>query len=135
MQAENKIETEVVINAAYEHAPRKEILIALNVAFAKADAPGVLAHVTDDIVWDLIGDRQVVGIAAMTETLAAMSEFVATAVEIDTIITEDTNAMVEGTLTFPDGKLYRFCDSYSFADASEGAKINRLVSYVLEITD
>jgi len=44
------------------NAPKKLLLKELNIAFARGDSEKILSFVTDDIVWEIVGEKRLKGI-------------------------------------------------------------------------
>ena len=115
------------------NAPKKAFLRDFNVAFARADIPALLAAVTDDFAWDMVGDKRVTGKAAFAAALDEMKQHTAAELVIDKIITHGREAAVSGTMVMQDGRRFSFADIYTFRGA-KGDMIYALVSYVVETT-
>lgn len=105
-----------------------------NVAFATGDADFLVSHVTDDIEWSMVGEHRVQGIDEFSAFVHEMKSALPTEFSIETIITHGTDCAVEGTMRYPDGQAYAFCDVYRFSGASRKAKIKRITSYVIPIS-
>ena len=115
------------------NAPRKELLKAFNIAFARGDAGFILEHVAPDIVWHMVGDRTVRGMEQFAEALDEMKGSKATELHIHNIITHGNTAAADGILKFGQ-KSYAFCDVYKFSGAAKTAKIKEITSYVIGIS-
>jgi hypothetical protein len=114
----------------FGNSPRKLFLKDFNVAFAKANAKFLLAHVTDDLNWNIIGDKTIKGKSDFQKVLKDMSEQKAKALEIHKIITHGADASVNGVVTLANGKRVSFCDVYTFSSA-KGTVIKSIDSYVM----
>jgi ketosteroid isomerase-like protein len=42
-------------------APRKQFLVDFNKAFAESDVDYIISHVSEDVVWEMVGDKKVQG--------------------------------------------------------------------------
>lgn len=124
---------EVIILAKEDcgNAPKKKILLDFNVAFAKNDIDYLSGIVSDDITWDMVGDKVIHGKAQFLESLEQMADVVVTELHIKDIITHGNVGSAHGTLTFDDGAIYAFCDVYKFGSFSKNAKIKEITSYVI----
>ena len=116
------------------NAPKKTFLRDFNVAFARADTPTLLAAVTDDIRWEMVGDKVISGKEAFATALEEMKQHTASELVLDAIITHGREAAVAGTMVMADGKRFRFADIYTFRGA-KGDRIAALTSYVVEVTE
>lgn len=117
------------------NAPKKLVLRDFNIAFAKGDAAFLIENVTDDIEWRVVGERSIRGIDAFSNAVHEMASELPSELTIETIITHGTDCAVDGVLRFPSGEMYAFCDVYRFNNFSKKAKIKRITSYVINITE
>lgn len=120
----------ISIPADCGNSPRKLFLKDFNVAFAKGDVPFLLAHVSDDIQWNIIGDRAIRGKDNFRAILKEMSKQKAKALELRKIITHGTDASVTGVVTLGQSKRVSFCDVYTFTGA-KGVTIKSIESYMM----
>ena len=116
------------------NAPKKAFLRDFNMAFARADIPALLAAVTDDFRWEMVGDKVISGKEAFANALESMKQHTASELVLDAIITHGREAAVAGTMVMADGKRFRFADIYTFRGA-KGDKIAALTSYVVEVAE
>ena len=116
------------------NAPKKAFLRDFNMAFARADIPALLAAVTDDFRWEMVGDKVISGKEAFANALESMKQHTARELVLDAIITHGREAAVAGTMVMADGKRFRFADIYTFRGA-KGDKIAALTSYVVEVAE
>jgi hypothetical protein len=112
------------------NSPRKLFLKDFNVAFAKGDVSFLMTHVSDDIQWNIIGDRAIQGKENFRSVLKEMSTQKAKALEIRKIITHGADASVSGVVTLGQGKRVSFCDVYTFQGA-KGVTIKSIESYMM----
>ena len=124
--------TKITVGAACQNAPKKELLKAINIAFVKGNVDFLLEQVTDKIVWNQIGDKQVDGKEKFREALNAMKSQKASELVLERIVTHGKEGAVNGIITMENGKNYAFADFYEFAGA-KGSKVKSITSYVIEI--
>ncbi len=122
----------ITVNADCDNAPKKLLLRDLNIAFARADVEGILDKFTDGIRWQIIGEADLRGKAAVREALEAMKSAVAAELVIHSIITHGREGAVNGIITMEQGGSVAFCDVCQFASAT-GKKIKSMKSYAVEI--
>lgn len=107
-----------------------------NEAFVKGDAGKILASVTDDITWRMVGNDTIEGIEALKEALQGMENGNRFEQEVQHLITHGKEAAVNGIIhsTNKNGEQshYSFCDIYILNKHKDG-KIKEIISYVLEI--
>ena len=53
--------TKITVTPDCGNAPRKEFLKDFNIAFATGKADFIIEHVSDDIQWNIYGDKHVTG--------------------------------------------------------------------------
>lgn len=112
------------------NSPRKLFLKDFNIAFAKGDLHFLLAHVSEEIQWNIIGDRAIRGKVNFRSVLLEMSKQKARALEIRKIITHGADAAVSGVVTLSPGRRVSFCDVYTFSGA-KGTTIKSIESYMM----
>lgn len=115
------------------NAPKKLLLRDFNIAFARGDVDTIVQNISDDVCWEMIGDKRLEGIRSVTEELEQMKEFKATELHLTSIITHGATASADGILHFPDGSRYAFSDVYRFTSAGKQAKIKEIRSYVIRL--
>lgn len=115
------------------NAPRKLLLKNLNIAFAEGDVSVIKANVTNDIVWDIIGDKKIEGGEQFSAELEALKGYTADEIIIDNIITHGRSASANGFMYMKDGKTYAFCDVYEFSSTSKNAQIRKITSYCIGV--
>lgn len=126
--------TKITINADCGDAPKQLLLRDLNIAFARADVEAILALMSDDIVWRMVGADAAEGKDAVRQALGAMKDVVASELIIDSIITRGSEGAVSGEIRIKGGGSYAFCDVVQFTSEA-GEKIKTMTSYAIEITD
>lgn len=112
------------------NSPKSKLLIAFNEAFMKGDVPAILEMVEDDIIWNLVGDKVINGKEAFEKELKIMAEYPIKSMEIFDVITHGKAAAINGQIAVADGKIYEFCNVYTFKSA--GAKvIKKIKSFII----
>ncbi len=115
--------------------PKEEFLRRFNNAFLKNDIAFILDSLTDDVHWEMVGDRT---FSTKEEVKASFDEMNnnegLAALEIETIITHGKSAAVSGTMKMKtkEGKIttYGFCDIYGFS-GYKNPKIKKLTAYIV----
>lgn len=108
-----------------------KFLKEFNKAFAKNDTDFIIKNVTDDIQWTVTGDVTVMGKEDFMQALKQMESDEPYEIDIKNIITHGDSASVNGEMKSADGKIYAFCDVYSFKDSL----IKEMTSYVIELKE
>jgi hypothetical protein len=108
------------------------LLRKVNEAFANNDTAFILENVTDNICWEIIGDRTVKGREAFAEALKSMQQDEPFNIAIHHIITHGKHASVNGVMTASDGISYGFCDVVTFS-SFKNPKIKKMTSYAIKV--
>ncbi len=113
-----------------------KFLKEFNEAYANKDKAFIFQNITDDIIWDMVGDRLIRGKEEFIQHWEEMETAATYALEIKNIITHGKMAMVEGSMkmTDPSGKegIFAFCDVYKFS-GFKNLKIKEMTSYVIAV--
>lgn len=124
--------TKITVSADCGNAPKREFLKEINIAFAKGNLDFLTESVTDQIVWNIIGDKKIEGKETFTEELKKMTTEKASELILDRILTHGREGAVSGIMKMQSGKKYAFSDFYEFSGA-KGEKVKSITSYVIEI--
>jgi ketosteroid isomerase-like protein len=104
-----------------------------NDAFASGDIKYISQQVTDDIVWDMVGDFNIKGKKAFDDSLKEMAGIETLDMQILNTIINGKIAAANGTMKIKETsgniKSFGFCDIYEFNDL--GNKIQKMTSYVV----
>lgn len=124
--------TKIISSPNCGNSPKMEFIKQFNIAFAKANVAFLTKGVTDDIVWNIIGDKKIEGIEAFTEALENMQSAKASEMRIDQILSHGKEGAANGWMTMENGNQYAFSDFYMFENA-KGEKIKSITSYCIEV--
>ena len=125
--------TKVIVGEDCGNSPKNIFLKELTAAFAKGDSKYLLAHVTDDIHWNIVGYGSIEGKDEFANTLKQMKDVKVKSVTIHHIATHGKSGFVNGTTQLEDGKTSTFCDVYEFSNA-KGSAVKEITSYVIALT-
>lgn len=114
------------------NAPRKQFLVAFNRAFAEVDLDFVLDHVSDEIVWTMVGSKEIRGKAAMRSEIESMMAAKASSMVLHRVITHGREAAANGEFHYPGGETVAFCDVYEFTKTT-GNTLTRITSYATSL--
>ncbi len=114
------------------NAPKKEIIKQLNIAFARSDVETLSEMVTDDIVWEIKGDKTIEGKEAFVDELNGMKDAPVTEYIIDRVLTHGIEGAASGEIIMEDGKRYAYSDFYYF-NRAKSSKIKSITSYLVEV--
>ena len=123
--------TKININADCGNSPRKEFLKELNIAFAKGNADFIVDHASEDIIWTIHGDKNIIGKEAFSEEIHVMKQYTADEMTLHNIITHGREASANGEMRMGDAT-YAFCDVYRFTNTTSMI-LKEMQSYVIKV--
>jgi len=109
-----------------------EFLKQFNIAFAKGDVAFITESVTDDIVWNIIGDKKIEGKEKFTVELEIIKSEKVSKLVLEQILSHGKEGAASGIMKMQDGKKYAFSELYVFQGA-KGTKIKSMTSYIIGI--
>ena len=116
------------------NSSEKALMRDLIIAFAKADVDGILAPMSDDIVWHLVGETVIEGKESVREMMEGMQNVGTSDLVIESIITHGREAAVNGVIRSNTGQSHAFCDVVQFTSVAD-LKIKTMTSYSIELND
>lgn len=99
------------------NSPKSELIKNLTIAFAVYDLEFTKEYLDENIIWNLVGDKPIVGKTDFITALEKMSENKATELTIHSLITHGKEAAVYGDMFMMDGTKISFIDLYTFNSA------------------
>ena len=124
--------TKVIISEDCGNSPKNIFLKDLTASFAKRDSKYLLAHVTDDIRWTIVGSGSIHGKDGFADALKQLKSTKVKTVSIHHIATHGKSGFVNGTTQWENGRTSTFCDVYEFSNA-KGVAVKEITSYVIEV--
>lgn len=124
--------TKIISSPNCGNSPKMEFLKEFNIAFAKRDVAFITDSVTDDINWNIIGDKKIEGKEMFTVELEKMKSEKVSELVLEQILSHGKEGAVNGIMKMQDGKNYAFSDFYVFQGA-KGTKIKSMTSYVIGV--
>ena len=124
--------TKITVTPDCGNAPRKQFLSEFNIAFATGNADFIINHVSDDIQWNIHGDKSITQKDQFAKEMDIMKDYTADEVVIHSIITHGREAALNGEMKMGD-KTYVFCDIYRFTNTTSDV-IKQMDSYVLPVS-
>lgn len=123
--------TRVITSEDCGNSPKNIFIQDLTIAFARRDSKFILGNVTDDIRWNIVGDKFIAGKDNFAEALEKIKDDKAIKVTIEHVATHGKAGFVNGTMQLKDGKSYAYCDAYTFSN-TKGTAVKVITSYVIE---
>ncbi|SFU18760.1 hypothetical protein SAMN04489724_0023 [Algoriphagus locisalis] len=114
------------------NSPKMAFLKEFKTAYAKGDHDFLKESVTDEIVWNKIGDKKTEG---KNNFIRELKEGVSLKVHellIDQILSHGKEGAVNGEIKLENGKSVAFSDFFIFQGA-KGTKIKSITSYTIEL--
>lgn len=124
--------TKIISSPNCGNSPKMEFIKQFNIAFANGNIELISDSVTEEIVWNMIGDKEIKGKERFQEELRKMQGEKASELTLDQILSHGKEGAANGIIKMQNGKKYAFSDFYVFQDA-KGTKLKSITSYVIEI--
>lgn len=122
----------IIIDKTSDDAPTSKYVKDFNIAFAKAEVQNVLDMLTEDIIWEFVGDRTHRGKAAAQAVIADMDLIPAKKLKLDNVIAQDNRCVANGVIEYQRSKV-GFCDVYTFSGRAGNLKIKTITSYGIDL--
>ena len=117
---------------------KEEFIRDFNEAFSKNDQDFILNNMSEDIVWNFIGEKTIQGKEAVKEFMQPMSTVETLELELLEIITHGYSAAANGRMKIkePSGEIkhFGFADFYVL-NGMKSPKVKRMTSYVVAIKE
>lgn len=125
--------TRVIISEDCGNSPKNLFLEELTVAFAKGNSEFILGNVTEDIRWNVVGEKLIQGRDNFAAALKRMKDDKAMELAIRHVATHGKTGAVDGIIKLQSGKTRAFCDVYEFRGA-KATSVKEITSYVIEMS-
>jgi len=86
------------------NSPKMAFIKEFNIAFAKSDVEFLLESVTDDIVWNIIGDKSIIGKENFIDELNKMKSKKASELILDQILSHGKEGAANGVIKMQNGE-------------------------------
>ena len=107
----------------------KTVVEKIYAASAEGDSEAFISYLTDDAIWEILGDKSLIGKEAIRQFMLPMESSVPK-FTVDTIIVEGDVAMGHGSMEMmgEDGisQPYAYCDIYQFSND----KVSKMTTFV-----
>lgn len=114
------------------NSPKNKLLEDLEISFARGDLDFILASVSEDVQWNILGKGSIRGKAALVEALQLrqVGDNAVIELTIDHVVSHGKAGAVNGFRKHRDGRSYDFCCFYEFANA-KGTQVCSITSYLI----
>ncbi|HEU4745142.1 MAG TPA: nuclear transport factor 2 family protein [Anaerolineales bacterium] len=99
------------------NSPKNIFVQEITIALTKGDLKSLLNSVTDDIRWNVVGDRVIQGKDSFAEDLEEKKRDKAVELNLDHIATHGKAGAADGRIIRKSKKKYAFCHVYEFSNA------------------
>ena len=120
------------VPANYGNTPKSAFIKQFNIAFVEGNVDYIVDSVTDDIMWQMVGENKYEGKEAFIAAVNSMVTDQVAELTLHTIITHGREGAANGEIQFKDGTAVSFCDVYRFRGAKAG-KIQEITSYMIGV--
>lgn len=115
------------------NAPKKQLLKEFIIARLKKDISFCEQWMTDDCIWELVGEQLIEGKERVLHRFAKGNDDILE-LHIHHIITHGNVASLNGTILLKEEKAISFCDIYKFGSFGKKAKIKHITSYIIRMS-
>ncbi len=124
--------TKVILSEDCGNSPKNILVQDLTIALAKGDRKFIVSNVTNDVRWNIVGDKLIEGKEKIAGMLEQMKNDKATELTIDHIATHGKAGAANGTMKFKNGKTVAYCNVFEFSN-TKGTSVKEIISYEIEI--
>ncbi|KOS66901.1 hypothetical protein AEA09_15465 [Lysinibacillus contaminans] len=127
----NTVENIKIIYAEdYKNTNKKQLIKNFYIAFTSQNVEFILDHVENDVHWQIVDKALILGKEMFAKKLKQMKNLRIKTLHIKNIIINGRTSAVNGVVHSDDNINYTFCDIYHFSNAGENAKIQRISTYI-----
>lgn len=136
----NTIENiKIIYTDDHKNTHKKQLIKNLYKAFTIQNIEFISDQVENDVHWQIVDKALIIGKETFTNILKQMTNHRIKTMHIKNIIINGRTTAVNGVVNSEDNKNYTFCDIYHFSSTEKNAKIQRISSYInnlsMEFTD
>src|SRR5690625_3352297 len=104
--------TKITSNPNCGNSPKMEFIEQFNIAFAKGNIEFLTESVTDEIVWNIIGDKKIMGKENFMKELEKLKAEKTSELILDQILSHGKEGAANGIMKIQNGKKYAFSHFY-----------------------
>ena len=124
--------TKVTASEDCGNSPKNIFLQNINIALAKGDTQFLLGSVTDDIGWNIVGQKVFQGKESFGKALEEMNKDRVAEITIQHVSSHGKAGAVNGTTVLENGKKLAFCHVFEFSN-TKGSSVRQITSYVITV--
>ena len=114
------------------NSPKNKLVQQLSIALTLGDIAMLLDSVTDDIYWEIVGERSIHGKDGLTKALGRVEPDQLAKLTIEHVLTHGRVGAVNGTAIFSNSNARSFCDVYEF-NGAKGTLVKSIASYRIDL--
>ena len=114
------------------NAPKKILIKDFSILIAQGKVEGLSEFITEDIRWELVGEKLIKGQAAFIEAIKDMGTMKIEELTIHEILTQGNEGASHGQIRLSDGAIYGYGEFYAFW-GEKGTRIRSMTTYVTKI--
>ncbi|WP_235297336.1 nuclear transport factor 2 family protein [Portibacter marinus] len=122
----------LTLNADCGNSPKLTFIKEFNIAFGEGDDEFLVDCVTDDIIWEIVGEKTIEGKEKYKKEILKMKEYKVSEMVVDKVLSHGKTGAANGVLSMSDGKRYAFADFYEFKSHTS-TQLKSITSYSMEV--
>lgn len=123
--------TKIITNPNCGNSPKMSFLQDFKIAFVQGDLDFLGKGITDDITWEIIGEKTVKGKKSFMEEIIKSMSSTFKELKIDQVLSHGKEGAINGKITTLEGTSIAFSEFFLF-NGAKGAKIKSITSYKIE---
>ena len=127
--------TDIILSKSFYNSPKSALVLALYKQLFDFNVEKSAALVTEDIVFSVHGHGDYTGKDGLKQMIDDMKTPGAKVLSITNILDHDKFFATQGEITMDDDTKMTFAEIYEFENSEEDAKIARVDSYVVSVSD
>lgn len=120
----------IIYTEDYKNTSKKQFIKDFYIAFTSQNVEFILDHIENDVHWQIVDKALIIGKEMFAKRLKQMANIRIKTLHIKNIIINGRTSAVNGVVHSDDNKNYTFCDIYHFSNAGKNAKIQRISTYI-----
>ncbi len=127
--------TNIILNEGCGNSPKNDFLVQLTTAYARGDVHFILTRVSEEITWNIVGERLVRGKMDFTNAMQQhVNQATVTELAINHVATHGRAGAVDGMMTLEDGSKTAFCHVFDFTSA-KGDTVKVITTYMIALNN
>ena len=120
--------TKVSVSEDCGNSPKNIFVQDLTVALAKGDSSFLLKGVSDDVCWNMVGEKSIQGKENFAAALKGFEK--AKELIVEHVATHGKAGAVNGKMKMTNGEMIAFCHVFEFSN-TKGTEVREITSYMI----